>query len=224
MAKKPDAGSTKSISELRKEDLINRVYNYYIGQGLSPIAAAYMVGSLLQESNLDPTTHQKPTGPGRGLAQWTDDPEHASFKDLQEFAKDHGTTWENMSVQLMFTLQQRPTVTAQLKSAKTEAEAKAAATAFENFDASKAGQRWTIAGQIIQNVNDGNSPGNNLGGHVTNGPVGELIQDLEDHFNLQDVHGVIKQCRARQQAGDDVPPNVAPPDHEEIATGKLLKK
>jgi len=225
MAEKKTAKRSKSIGELRKEDLINRVYNYYIGQGLSPIAAAYMVGSLLQESNLDPTAHQKGKGPGVGLAQWTNDLKHKSFADLMEFAEEKGIPWDSISVQLMFTLQQRPKITAQLKSAKTEAQAKAAATAFENFDASKAGQRWIIAGHIIQNVNAQKSPGDGLGGNVTDGPVGKLIQELQDDFGLQDVYGVIKQCRAKEEAGEKVPPNVIPPhpDHDEVVTGKLLK-
>ncbi len=219
MAGKSAATRAKSNAELRKEDLINRVYRYYLGQGFSPVAAAYMVGSLLQESNLDPTAHQKPTGPGRGLAQWTDDPKHKSFKDLKEFAEKKGIAWDKITVQLMFTIQQRPKVTAQFKGASTEAQAKAAATAFENFDASQPGQRWAIAGQIIKNVAGGNSPGNNLGSYVTSDGVDGRIQDLENQFHLQDVYGVVTQCRANQQpAAND------PPDHDEVVTGTILKK
>lgn len=40
-------------------------------EGLPPPAIAAVLGNLQQESGLDPTKHQTPTGPGRGLAQWS---------------------------------------------------------------------------------------------------------------------------------------------------------
>lgn len=45
-------------------------FRYFVGKGLTPFQAAGIVGNLVQESNVSPTSVQG-GGPGRGIAQWS---------------------------------------------------------------------------------------------------------------------------------------------------------
>lgn len=46
-------------------------YNFFISKGLQPYQAAGIVGNLMQESSVSPTSYQYGGGPGRGIAQWS---------------------------------------------------------------------------------------------------------------------------------------------------------
>ncbi|HVY44609.1 MAG TPA: phage tail tip lysozyme [Minicystis sp.] len=46
-------------------------FDYFLGQGLTPVQCAGIVGNLDQESGMDPTIWQYGDGPGRGIAQWS---------------------------------------------------------------------------------------------------------------------------------------------------------
>jgi hypothetical protein len=50
---------------------IQIAYSYFISKGLSPNAAAGIVGNLKAESNVDPKSNQQ-GGPGMGIAQWSE--------------------------------------------------------------------------------------------------------------------------------------------------------
>lgn len=50
---------------------VQYAYSYLIGKGLSPNAAAGVVGNLKAESNVDPHANQS-GGPGMGIAQWSE--------------------------------------------------------------------------------------------------------------------------------------------------------
>jgi hypothetical protein len=45
-------------------------FNFFVSKGLSKAQAAGVVGNLVQESGLNPSSVQ-PDGPGRGIAQWS---------------------------------------------------------------------------------------------------------------------------------------------------------
>ena len=47
-----------------------KVFNYLIGYGFTPQAAAGVVGNLMQESGVNPNSNQHGGGPGRGIMQW----------------------------------------------------------------------------------------------------------------------------------------------------------
>jgi hypothetical protein len=47
-----------------------KVFNYLIGYGFTPQAAAGVVGNLMQESHVDPNSNQGGGGAGRGIMQW----------------------------------------------------------------------------------------------------------------------------------------------------------
>jgi hypothetical protein len=95
----PPIRGPKGAKTSTPEELITAVYEFYRAQGFSKWGAAYMLGSLMWESNgLDPTARQ-PGGPGYGLAQWTDDSEHNSYPALICYAGIHGLCKDNFVVQ-----------------------------------------------------------------------------------------------------------------------------
>lgn len=47
-----------------------KVFNYLIGYGFTEQAAAGVIGNLMQESGVNPRSHQGGGGPGRGIMQW----------------------------------------------------------------------------------------------------------------------------------------------------------
>ena len=47
------------------------LWDFFTLRGFTPESVAGILGNLQQESNLNPTIKQHPTGPGRGLAQWS---------------------------------------------------------------------------------------------------------------------------------------------------------
>jgi len=51
---------------------VKTAFDFLVARGLTDFQAAGIIGNLQSESGmgLDPTIHQKPTGPGRGIAQW----------------------------------------------------------------------------------------------------------------------------------------------------------
>jgi len=51
---------------------VKTAFDFLVAKGLTDFQAAGIIGNLQSESgkNLDPTIYQKPTGPGRGIAQW----------------------------------------------------------------------------------------------------------------------------------------------------------
>lgn len=77
---------------------------YFMGRGWSRAQAAGIVGNLQVESskNLDPNSiRQNDAGPGLhsyGIAQWN----RGRFANLQRFARDRGTSWNDFNTQLAF--------------------------------------------------------------------------------------------------------------------------
>ena len=78
-------------------------FDYFIGQGLSAVQAAGIVGNLVQESNVVPTAVQA-GGPGRGIAQWsvggrwdTD-----GGDNVVAYAGSHGASPWSLNLQLDF--------------------------------------------------------------------------------------------------------------------------
>lgn len=71
-------------------------YQYFIGKGLSPEAAAGIVGNLRAESGVNPESNQV-GGPGRGIAQWS---EGGRWETLKAWAG--GKNPEDLDTQLGF--------------------------------------------------------------------------------------------------------------------------
>jgi hypothetical protein len=106
-----DGGScTAAIGDLIGADNIKNAFGFLIGQGLSAPQAAGVVGNLMQESGVSPTSQQdgsndpfpKP-GVGFGIAQWTSDGRQknlVAFASTPEAQSKGGIT--SLAVQLAF--------------------------------------------------------------------------------------------------------------------------
>lgn len=65
------AGTGAAQTQLRGGSNAERVWNYFIGRGLSPVAAAGAMGNIEQESGFDPWVNEGGNGIGFGLIQWS---------------------------------------------------------------------------------------------------------------------------------------------------------
>ena len=84
-----------------------RIYNFFSSKGLSPQSIAAIMGTIQQESNFDPSKHQKikggGVGKGRGLFQWETG---GRFEELKKFATSRGKDWIDLDTQLEFAWQE----------------------------------------------------------------------------------------------------------------------
>jgi len=86
-----------------KNNKAQYAYSYLINKGLSPIAAAGIVGNLQAESGFDTTVIGKADTKGSiGIAQW-----HSSRKQgLIDFAKDTNRSYDSLDTQLDYLLEE----------------------------------------------------------------------------------------------------------------------
>jgi hypothetical protein len=61
----------KSLSEAALSSGGHTAFNFFVGKGLTKAQAAGVIGNLVQESGVNPTSVQYGGGPGRGIAQWS---------------------------------------------------------------------------------------------------------------------------------------------------------
>lgn len=73
-----------------------QAYQYLIAQGYSPVAAAGIVGNLVQESGVNPTVNPGDSGSAHGIAQWRGD----RWSGLQDYAKQNRGSVNDLNTQL----------------------------------------------------------------------------------------------------------------------------
>lgn len=73
-----------------------QAYQYLIAQGYSPVAAAGIVGNLVQESGVNPTVNPGDSGSAHGIAQWRGD----RWSGLQDYAKQNRGSTNDLNTQL----------------------------------------------------------------------------------------------------------------------------
>lgn len=76
--------SANSSLVVENGDNVKAAYQYFMRKGLTPVQSAGIVGNLMQESGVNPTSNQNNGGKGRGIAQWTVD---ERWVTLQNYAK-----------------------------------------------------------------------------------------------------------------------------------------
>jgi hypothetical protein len=183
------------MAEPTNDDLVTAVYKFFIGQGFPPVSAAYMTGSLLTESWLDPDAVQ-PDGPGVGLGQWTDLPKFKSLVAEKAFAADHNLPWDDFQTQLRFTVQQNTDVTNMFKTAKSEDDAIAAVKAYEHQGVD--GRRDKLGEKIYANVTakPARPAGQGLGGevHGTAADVAARLLSLKNKFPPSNAKTTAMTC------------------------------
>ena len=87
-------GSTATggtVSSLAGADNAEKVWNYFISKGLTPVAAAGAMGNIEKESSFDPLLQEKGSGIGFGLIQWSFD----RRDNLEKAAAARGVSFAN---------------------------------------------------------------------------------------------------------------------------------
>jgi hypothetical protein len=73
-----------------------QAYQYLIAQGYTPVAAAGIVGNLVQESGVNPTVSPGDSGTAHGIAQWRGD----RWSGLQDYARQNRGSVNDLNTQL----------------------------------------------------------------------------------------------------------------------------
>jgi hypothetical protein len=79
-------------------------FDFFTGSGLSKVQAAAIVGNFDQESSMNPQAVQYPSGPGRGIAQWSTGGRWDSTPsdNMIWYASQHGESQWGLTPQLQF--------------------------------------------------------------------------------------------------------------------------
>jgi hypothetical protein len=125
---------------------------YFVDKGLTKTQAAAIVGNLDQESTMNPKAKQLPSGPGRGIAQWS---VNDRWAQENAFAKQQGADPVALQTQLDFVWHELTTVTryglAQLKAATTMSSAvEIFQDKYEICGKCAAGSRLTFANNALK--------------------------------------------------------------------------
>lgn len=79
-------------------------FNFFVAKGLKRYQAAAIVGNLIQESSVNPSSVQYGGGPGRGIAQWSVggrwDTDHND--NVRAYAAQKGQSIHSLNLQLDF--------------------------------------------------------------------------------------------------------------------------
>lgn len=103
----PPTVETAVVQELPhpKEPVARAVFDTLTGAGLSPAAAAGVLGNLEQESDFNPAAHEHGGGAGRGLAQWSVGGRWDTDRlNLIDYAESRGTSPWTLETQTAFML------------------------------------------------------------------------------------------------------------------------
>jgi len=104
-------------------------FAYFVKKGLTPAQAAGIVGNLMQESGVNPGSHQLGGGPGRGIAQWS---VGERWTGVEALAAEQGKSPYDLGVQLDYIWQElNGTESAAFAALKQASSASEAAVVFE---------------------------------------------------------------------------------------------
>jgi len=165
-------------SEYALSNAEQTAYNYFVSKGLTPAQSAGIVGNLIQESNVIPTSVQYGGGPGRGIAQWSVggrwDTSHSD--NITAYANQQGTSRWALNTQLDFIWYELTTFSgyglATLKSSTTVTGATVAFMAkYEVCGTCNQSGRVAYANQVLA-AYGGSSGGGSTGGGGTSGGAG----------------------------------------------------
>jgi hypothetical protein len=162
-------------------------YNFFVSKGLTKIQSAAIVGNLMQESSVIPTSVEYGGGPGRGIAQWsTGGRWDSSHNDnVTSYASQHGVSRTQLGTQLDFIWYELTTYSqyglASLKAATTVSSAVYAFQAkYEICGTCDATKRNQYANQVLA------SYGGSSGGGSTPAPAGDECYSNTLGMNMPD--------------------------------------
>ncbi|HLL25358.1 MAG TPA: phage tail tip lysozyme [Kofleriaceae bacterium] len=139
-------------------------FNYFVSKGLTPTQSAGVVGNLMQESMVRPTSVQYGGGPGRGIAQWSVGGRwNAGANSLVAFANARGADRWALRTQLDFIWHELTVVGgygySDLEAATTlTAAVRAFQNKYEICGACEEGSRIRYAQEALAAYGGGSSP------------------------------------------------------------------
>jgi hypothetical protein len=163
------------VSEAALSDNAHTAFNYFVTQGLTEVQAAGIVGNLMQESSVSPTSVEYGGGPGRGIAQWSVGGrwDSSSHDNMTWYASQHGESRTALGPQLDFIWYELTTYGygySQLKAATTvTAAVQAFQDKFEICGACDSSNRIHYAQQALADYGSGSSSGSSGGGGTSGG-------------------------------------------------------
>lgn len=180
-------------------------FNYFVAKGLSEIQAAGVVGNLMQESSVNPTAVQ-PSGPGRGIAQWSVGGRfNTGSKSLTAYAAARGLSKWALTTQLDFVWYELATVGGYgLPDLRAATTITTAVTVFQNkyeiCGTCAQGKRVEYANQVLAEF--GSSSGTGGGGTSEPPPPsgvgcysGTLERDVPENTCVESMYdGLWYQC------------------------------
>lgn len=90
------------------KDNIEKAFNYFLSRGLTAEQSAGIVGNLIQESNVNPSSDNPAAiGGGGGIAQW-EGGRWSGPNGLLAFAQQQGKPWDDLGLQLDFLWKEMP--------------------------------------------------------------------------------------------------------------------
>lgn len=134
--------STARWMGLTGAERLTEADDYLRRQGLTVRGRAMLLGAMWRETGFTLDPRQKQVGgPGMGLMQWGDPAKKlTSTQQLQRWAYERGTTWDDIDAQLSFAVNQNTALTGRLtnkdldnpdKAAQVKARAAAIQTVYE---------------------------------------------------------------------------------------------
>lgn len=93
-----NGGVCGNTTVLTGSDNMQQAFNYFVQKGLTAVQSAGILGNLMQESHVSPSSTQL-NGPGRGIAQWS---EPGRWDTLLKFASNRSLDPLALSTQLDF--------------------------------------------------------------------------------------------------------------------------
>ena len=156
-------------------------FNYFVSKGLTKVQSAAIVGNLIQESSVIPTSVQFGGGPGRGIAQWSVGGrwDHDGSDNMTWYANKHGLNKWSLQAQLDFIWYELETFSGYgLGKLKAQSNISSATVVFQNdfegcgtCDESK---RISYAQQVLSSFGGGSGGGGgNSGAGCWSGTLGK---------------------------------------------------
>lgn len=176
---------------------IQAAYSYFIGKGLSPNAAAGIVGNLKAESNVDPMSNQQ-GGPGMGIAQWSEGGRWDSLlawagnRNPRDLQTQLDFLWHELQTGYSHVLNKLQNTTSMayatevfMKEFEIPADVSASAVAGRVNLADDVRDNNTANGRASGGGDGGGGSGSGGGGGTSKGDYGFDPQFLEDHPEIR---------------------------------------
>jgi len=178
-----------------REAKIREAFQFYKSKGFSDTGAAYMVGNLLQESQLDPAAVGD-SGHAHGIAQWRDDAASgARWLTYLDWASNNNKEPGDFYAQLEYTIVEGEKYNAGLTMMKgdNKEDHKKFISGYEGY--SEEGDRFGYAEDILRNLTKYTTtpePQENENLEVPEAPTGKVLS-LDDYLKLQNRIAKYKQ-------------------------------